>query len=190
MPVRLSKDARREQLLDTAATLLLERSGANFTMEGLAAAAGVSKAVPYLHFENADDVLSTLHARELAQMADRIGSALERESGEAQVAAVIGAFLDVVAERGAILAVLPPAKDADPGLATTFVADLLRRMFDLPAREADVAAHALFGALMGLISAWATGAVSRRDVERVSVDLAVHLGRSKARSSARATSSR
>lgn len=37
--------------------MLLERGAAAITMEGLAVQAGVSKALPYIHFDNAEAVL-------------------------------------------------------------------------------------------------------------------------------------
>ena len=59
---RLTRAARREQLLDAAAQLGAA-SLDSVTMEGLAAQAGVSKALPYKFFANRDEVLANYAAR-------------------------------------------------------------------------------------------------------------------------------
>ncbi len=48
-------------------------------MEGIAARGGVSKALPYRHFDNADDVLMALYQREMALLAERVTARLELE---------------------------------------------------------------------------------------------------------------
>lgn len=181
---RLSKPARREQLLDTAAELLLE-AGTAMTMEGLAARAGVSKALPYLHFDDAADVLVKLHERELQSMSLRIGAAVAAAApGEPRVVAAIGAYLDVIEERGDILSRLraPGSPAWREGIrdrtATVFVADLLRSAYGLSPRVAGVGAAAVFGAISGLIEAWAHGEAERRDVEQLAISVARHVGQS------------
>lgn len=182
---RLTKESRREQLLDTAAELLLEAGSGAITMEGLAAKAGVSKALPYLHFADAADVLVALHARELRDMSRRIGSAVDdAEPGEPQLAAAIGAYLDVIEERGDVLSRLrapgSPAirSSGRDRTANEFVATLLRSAYGLSPRASGVGAAAVFGAISGLIDAWAHGEASRRDVEELAVSVARHVGRS------------
>lgn len=182
---RLSKPARREQLLDTAAELLLETGARALTMEGLAARAGVSKALPYLHFTDAADVLVALHERELQGMSSRIGAAVGGAArGEPQIAAAIGAYLDVIEERGDVLARLrapgsPAMRNAARDrTANEFVAGLLRSTYGLSPRAATVGAAAVFGALNGLVEAWAHGEASRRDVEDLAISVATHVGRS------------
>lgn len=181
---RLSRESRREQLLDTAAELLLEAGTAAITMEGLAARAGVSKALPYLHFGDAADVLVALHERELRNMSSRIGSAVSAaEPGEPQFVAALGAYLDVIEERGDVLARLrapgsPAMRDsASDRSANEFVAGLLSSTYGLSPRRAGIGAAAVFGAISGLIDAWAHGEASRRDVEHLALSVAEHVGR-------------
>jgi AcrR family transcriptional regulator len=182
---RLSKSARREQLLDTAAELLIEQGARGITMEGLAARAGVSKALPYRHFADADEVLVALHEQELRGISDRIGDALRNApQGESQVAAAIRAYLDVIEERGDILARLrapgSPAMRAAGGgrTANEFVAGLLRSTYGLSPQAAAVGAAAVFGAINGLVEAWALGHARRREVEAMALSVATHVGRS------------
>src|SRR5205823_5613658 len=73
---RLPGDLRRRQLLDVAIELLSEGGAEAVTMEGVAARAGVSKALGYRYFDNADQLLLALHDREMAEMGIRVRSAL------------------------------------------------------------------------------------------------------------------
>ena len=116
---RLSKASRRDQLLDSAAELLLRRGTNGITMEGLAAQAGVSKALPYVHFDNAEHVLLELYRRELQGFGERVNAAVAQRKGvEARMRAAIHTYFDVVTERGAILSMLagPGSCSADPCL--------------------------------------------------------------------------
>jgi AcrR family transcriptional regulator len=181
---RLTGEQRRQQLLDSAAQLLLEHGTMAVTMERLAVRAGVSKALPYRHFRDADDVLVELHRRELHRVTERVAAAVTAaaavDDAEAAIRAAIAAYLDVIQERGDILAVLrapgSPAANADAGDRTPlrFVASLLERR-GLPPAAATVAGAAVYGALNGLIEAWAFGEVTRADVERTTLSLVHHL---------------
>jgi AcrR family transcriptional regulator len=170
---RLERTARREQLLDVAADLVLERGMPACTMEGLAARAGVSKAVPYLHFDNADGVLAALLRREMQRVADRVIEAVRFEgTAEEHLRASIAAYLDVVIERGAILAVLYGPGSVIPSLVDEhgfgsheFVADLLRRGFPIDKNQSYVAAAVLVGALVGAVDLMKQRRVPRAEIE-------------------------
>ena len=54
---RLTRAQRRDHLLDAAAELVGLKGVGAVTMEGVAARAGVSKALPYTHFDDATDLL-------------------------------------------------------------------------------------------------------------------------------------
>lgn len=60
---RLSKDARREQLLDTALALVRARGADGLTLVTLAEAAGVSRPIVYDHFGTRPDLLLALYQR-------------------------------------------------------------------------------------------------------------------------------
>lgn len=179
----MSAAARRDQLLDVAAGLVV--GGETLTMEGLAAAAGVSKALPYRHFGNADAVLAALHDRELARLAARVQAALGRGGGpDRRLAAAVGAFFDVVVERGALLGILGRRWRGGDGGADRrgprFVAALLVDLYGLPPRHAEVVGDVLLGALLGAVQAWACGAAPRRLAEDVAVRGAIAIARSTA----------
>lgn len=62
-PTRLSKQARREQLLDTAVAIVRTRGADGLTLVTLAEEAGVSRPVVYGHFATRPGLLLALHRR-------------------------------------------------------------------------------------------------------------------------------
>ncbi|MET8831173.1 TetR/AcrR family transcriptional regulator [Streptomyces sp. NPDC004610] len=62
-PTRLSKQARREQLLDTAAALVRAQGTDGLTLVTLAEAAGVSRPIVYDHFGTRPGLLLALYRR-------------------------------------------------------------------------------------------------------------------------------
>jgi len=181
--VRLSKLDRRSQLLDVAAVLVLERGSGSVTIERVAAEAGVSRALAYQHFENADDVLVALYRREVTFLAEAILAAVDAANGpDAQLRAAIATFLDIVSERHGLFTVLVAAGSTVPAKADDgtraghrFAEDLFKRIFGLPPRRARVAAAMTFGALNGGVEALAAGDLRRREVEAAAVDIALRL---------------
>jgi AcrR family transcriptional regulator len=170
---RLSKEERREQLLDAAAVLVVERGLGGITMEGLAEQAGVSKALPYQHFDNADVVLVELYRREIGWLGARIVSAVASISDPAaRVQAAIHAYFDAVVERGAILGALSNpangvAAEADDGqrAGVEFVAQLLVEPFGFAGRRARMLASMLMGTLFGAVDSWAHNDGGRERIE-------------------------
>ncbi len=177
---RQSASERREQLLDAAADLLVERGLVGFNMESLAARAGVSKALPYRHFDNADDALVALYRREIDDLAVRIAAAVRSaEPGDAMVRAAVHAYFDAVAARGAVLALLAGAGSTVPDLADggrqapSGVADLLAVAYGLRGRRALVLASIVTAAVTAASDAWGRGDASRSVCERVAVDAVI-----------------
>lgn len=104
---RLTRAQRRDQLLDAAAELVAERGIGAVTMEGVAARAGVSKALPYTHFDDATDLLVSLRLREMEVLGESVKRAVVGVEGfEAQVHAVVHATFGTAVERGGILTTL------------------------------------------------------------------------------------
>lgn len=62
-PARLSKQARREQLLDTAREIVREQGADGLTLVTLAEAAGVSRPIAYDHFGTRTGLLLALYRR-------------------------------------------------------------------------------------------------------------------------------
>jgi AcrR family transcriptional regulator len=94
-------------LLDAAASLIIERSLDAVTMEGVAARAGVSKALPYRFFANRDDLLMALYDREAGILTRRVREATRGVEGfEDRVRAIVETWLEGVRERGLVLGML------------------------------------------------------------------------------------
>ena len=72
-PRRRAPDVRREQLLDAAERVLVERGLAATTMADVAAAAAVAKGTVYLYFESKAELLAGLRARYFERFAARLG---------------------------------------------------------------------------------------------------------------------
>ncbi len=99
---RLRAEERRELLLDAAVAVLEEMGVGAVTMEAIAARAGVNKALPYRHFDNARAVLVELYVRFNRDLATRVaGAVAEHDHLEARVQAAVSAFFDVAATTAA-----------------------------------------------------------------------------------------
>ncbi|MDT8878894.1 TetR/AcrR family transcriptional regulator [Halomonas saccharevitans] len=130
MRKRLSKDERRQQLLDLS-LVILERDGADaLTLATLAQEAGVTKPVAYGHFQSRANLLYQLYARfdrrlvevTRQRIADRARSLQERAHH------VVAAYFDCVRQCGpqyeAIVSALmayPEHKDIRTQIRNSFV---------------------------------------------------------------------
>jgi TetR/AcrR family transcriptional regulator, transcriptional repressor for nem operon len=72
-PRRRPPDVRREQILDAAERVLVERGLAATTMADVAEAAAVAKGTVYLYFESKAELLAGLRARYFERFAARLG---------------------------------------------------------------------------------------------------------------------
>jgi AcrR family transcriptional regulator len=99
MAVRLTADARREQLLDATKSLAAQKGFHAVSIEAVAREAGITRPIVYGHFRDLSKLLEALVEREgvraLAQLAEVLTPALEnpdpRERMEAAMRAYIGA---------------------------------------------------------------------------------------------------
>ena len=170
---RLKSEVRREVLLDAAQEVLLERGSAGLTMEGIAARAGVNKALPYRHFDNAQAVLVELFIRFNAILGARVLEAVAaHEQLEDRVRATVAAYLDVVRDHRAFLTMTVDGGSDVPGRALVkmgaenFVADLVVAAFGVRRRDAPLAADLLQGALASAAATWSKKLGSRRRIEQ------------------------
>jgi len=173
---RLAKPDRRQQLLDIAADLVTSSGTAAITMERVAEHAGVSKALPYQHFTNAEDLLLALHTRELTHLGTRIVQAVTAAPSdpETKLRAAIGVYFDVVAQRGVLLGILgretTTAATASSVDGTGFVADLLTETHGITGERARILAEMVLGSLLGAVTAWARGVASRSMVQATATE--------------------
>jgi AcrR family transcriptional regulator len=91
-PRRRPPDVRREQLLDAAQRVLLERGLRATTVADVAEAAGVAKGTMYLYYESKDDLLAALRSRYLDQYAAALRPSPGRPVSERIRQMIIGLF--------------------------------------------------------------------------------------------------
>jgi len=105
--MRHSKADRRDSLLDAAADMVANGDVETVSMESVAVAAGVSRALVYKHFANRHDLLRSLYERESnllhAQLAADVGAAPDLAG---MLRALVHGALAAQASRGATLAAL------------------------------------------------------------------------------------
>jgi len=181
--VRLSRDARREHLLDVGAEIVAESGADSLTMEGVALRAGVSKALPYQHFQDAEDLLVALATREAAIIAERTSSAfLPDETLEAGLRRSLQAYFDMVEERGALLGAVfqyrfSPARQVEVdeiwAATASFFAHRFASELGLSPRLAQAGAYILLAAVVGAQQVWVGGLISRAEAESMLVHMMV-----------------
>ncbi|WP_293902608.1 TetR/AcrR family transcriptional regulator [Phenylobacterium sp.] len=111
---RLAPEARREQILDEAARLILDEGLHAVSMERVARDVGISKGLVYNYFPTRDALLTALLSREQAELRDRgMVSALEAESYVDLIRQTTRLYLEQTRDRGALIAALL----SDPSVA-------------------------------------------------------------------------
>lgn len=111
---RLAPEARRNQILDDAAQLVLAEGLSAVNMERLGREAGISKGLVYNYFPTRDALLAALLHREQADLRDRgMTSALHARSYSDLIRQTTRLYLEQTRDRGALIAALL----ADPSIA-------------------------------------------------------------------------
>lgn len=111
---RLSPEARREQILDEAARLVLDEGLQAVSMERLARDVGISKGLVYNYFPTRDALLAELLRREQAELRDRgMAEALAASSFADMIRQTTRLYLEQTRDRGALIASLL----SDPSVA-------------------------------------------------------------------------
>ncbi len=168
----MRSDDRCRQLLDTAATIIVEHGASAMSMERLADEAGVSKALPYKHFANSDDVLTRLYRRETTALGTGVWRALaDAPAGTDLIRVGVHAYFDEVVARGPVLAAMSRpgstiAAVADPGQAgVIFEVEVLNRFHGVSRQRAKAIAGIVQGAVVGASSTLHAGHSSRAELE-------------------------
>jgi AcrR family transcriptional regulator len=175
---RLRRAERREQLLDSAVAILLDHGRGAVTMERVAAQAGVSKALPYAHFDNADDLVRVLRERELGRFAaDVVAAVASAEQFEDRIAATVHAYFEGIRERGHVLKVLldetPAGARRSDRKDLAFFARLFEDDAGLSAPVARIASSIFVAGVAGAVDSWLRRVASRATVEATVVRLIV-----------------
>jgi AcrR family transcriptional regulator len=104
---RMSPEARREQILDSAVAYIVERGLSTFTLENVAVQAGVSKPLVYKYFAKREDLLKALLEREYVFLgAHRLGELPKDVPLEPLIRASNKRAFDYLYERGPIIRLL------------------------------------------------------------------------------------
>lgn len=116
--IRLSREERREMILDCAAELVAREGVSGISMDNLGRSIEVSKSLVYAYFPSMNDVLQAVLEREYRRLRKRQKEAAEgAETIEQLVRRVTHAYLGYIEERGLILdrlAAEPYIADHDP----------------------------------------------------------------------------
>ena len=172
---RLTRDERRRHFLDTAAEIITTRGADAVTMEGVAAQAGVSKALGYRYFTNSDDLLLALFDREVAVLDRRITEAVSSaDTFEARLRAVVDVWQDLIVERGKLIGSLQRSKLIEGPIEQRrlarqhdideFFAGLILDEFDMSHDDALFAAGAMLASTEGALRLWSGKGWSREAV--------------------------
>lgn len=170
---RLRPEARRKQLLDAAADIVVEQGLGALTMEGIAARSGVNKAIPYRHFENAHAVLVELYTTRVRVLGARVLAAIQAAGTlEERVDAMITAYFDVVRVNGVLLELLRSGtsvtRDAEPELrGEAFTNTLLVEYFGVSRSAAPATGEVIQSILAGAARSWAARHASRAVIQRL-----------------------
>ncbi len=171
---RMTKAARREQLLDVAGVLVAEEGLDALTMERVAERAGVSKALPYTHFANADDLAVAVYRREIADHRRRVRDGLSKPGHEASRAG-FRAFFETVKARQMLFSRLmtpthAPGTLHDQQLAYQdenehYYAHRYRERLGVTDDTALIAACIMLASLQGTVRAWRKGYGTEQEIE-------------------------
>lgn len=106
---RLSRDQRRDALVEAAASLVAT-DVSSLTMETVAEVAGVSRPLVYKHFANRAELLVAVYRRETALLHEELAAAVRAAPGlEAKFRALVRGALRAESNRGAALSALRAA---------------------------------------------------------------------------------
>ena len=141
---RLSAEERRNQLLDTARTVVLERGLSSLTMEMLATEAGVSNPLIYKYFDTRLELLQALLARTLDEFGDLVVRQLARQESYADIVRVFVTTNFDQFEKGSIINVLlsqpdvrSAVSDVEGKRAGTYLVRELKRHYGVSAKQAE-----------------------------------------------------
>jgi AcrR family transcriptional regulator len=159
--IRLSKDARREQLLEAALGVVRERGADGLTLVSLAEAAGVSRPIVYDHFGTRAGLLLALY-RQLDEH-HRAALAMALEAAESTIGATARvmstayfACVTDIPEAGALSAALkgnPETEAAQNALDAEYTAMMARALApysSLPSATLELRCVGLLGAAEAL----------------------------------------
>jgi AcrR family transcriptional regulator len=157
--------SRRDSLLDAAAAMVAAGDVAGVTMESVAAAAGVSRALVYKHFANRHDLLAGLYERESGLLHEELTEAVSAADGlEQKFRALVEGALAAQWSRGATFAALSDQGGRPTGqrnlqrrrdsVTVRYFAGLAVRELGLNERLATIRVRLALGAIAVVLQQW------------------------------------
>jgi len=131
---RLSRDARRAQLLLAARDVFTEQGYHATAMDGIAERAGVSKPVLYQHFPGKLDLYQALLTTYVDELVDRVRRSIRESAGnQERVDAAVAAYFDFVAGEGRAYRLVFESDLRGEPAAAALVSGALTRCIDIVA---------------------------------------------------------
>ena len=167
-----------------AAGLILDKGIEAVTMEGVAAAAGVSKGLGYAYFANSSTLLRALLEREVRKLQGRIVDAVkDATTFESKLRATIHAWFDVIEEQGILMGrLLQATRNDGPHVEArnaynrsneAYWARLAEKELGVPRQHGLIATSLLLAGLEGVVQRWTQCGDSREELEDVFIRLAM-----------------
>jgi AcrR family transcriptional regulator len=183
-PTRLPRAARREHLLDVTAALILDSGVDAVNMEAVAVRAGVSKGLGYAYFDNSSDLLVALYDREMSDLEQRTIAGMKVAADfEGKIRSAVGAWFDLVAERGALLGALFGSAIVRGAVEARgrggqremehFYGRMIERELAISYDQAVAAASVLVAGISGVLERFGAGRGDRTTLEETFIGLAM-----------------
>ena len=175
---RLTPEARREQLLETARLMIVEQGLQSFTMDALAKSAGVTTPLVYNYFTNRQMLLQSLLLAEYTRFQDELMAAVSAsESFEEMVRAYVtsnfdhhapGSILPILQSQPEIVSVISERLQSDGQQTARHVVQQTARRFTLTRSQAELVASMSSGASIAAAQYAANAGLNReRTIEQV-----------------------
>jgi AcrR family transcriptional regulator len=167
--------------LDTAAALILADGLDTLTLDGLAAKAGVSRALVYQHFGNRDELLHVLFDREATRLYSRHAAAMEScDHLPDRIRAGVHCYFDYIEQEGDLIRIVRPIlfsrrytkeRQARVSAWIAFRASFLEHEFGVTGAIGESITRVLHDIEQVYANAWYRGTMDRPTAERLCVDL-------------------
>lgn len=122
---RLPPEQRREQLIDAALEVILDRGYAGVSIEAIAREAGITRPVVYDHFPNLNRLLSAVIEREERISVDQLAQVVPEDPGDHEpgelLTAGVARFLEAVTTRPATWSIILLPLEGTPSIVRDHV---------------------------------------------------------------------
>jgi AcrR family transcriptional regulator len=179
--------SRRDSLLDAAAAMVAAGDVGGVTMESVAAAGGVSRALVYKHFANRHELLAALYERESRLLHEELTKAVSAAEGlEHKFRALIEGALAAQSSRGATFAALSDQagrrhsqrtlQRRRDNMTVRYFATLAVAELGMDEHDATIGVRLVLGAIAVVLQQWRHRRTTEHAVELADAYVAVAMG--------------